>query len=383
MLDPCPRAPKESERHAHRFLTIRYVVAIAMWVLGNLLFISEVNAESPSETPPRVVKVGIYVSSPFVIAARERYEGMAIELWEAVSAKLNFRTDYVAYPTFQKLIDATQSGQVDAAVTNLTITRSRAELIAFTQPWYDGGLRIMVKADGSGGFTALLSGLLDAGHIHVYACLFAIILAATIAITLFDRKFDPDFPRRWREGTAESFFHVISIATVGRTTRKNLFGWLGRVWQAIWLLVGVGVIAYITSSITSVMTAVTLEREIHSFEDLQGRTVGVFTGSVAENFVNDLGISSRSYPNLTAAVEAANEGEVDAIIGDAPVLEHFAYTAPEENMIVVGKIFHPDKTGFAFPLNSDLTNPATLQILELIEDGTVERLRKRFFGNST
>jgi polar amino acid transport system substrate-binding protein len=48
-------------------------------------------------------------------------------------------------------------------------------------------------------------------------------------MTIFDRHFDESFPKRWREGLAESFHHVVSIATSGKTSRKNLFGWLGRI----------------------------------------------------------------------------------------------------------------------------------------------------------
>jgi ABC-type amino acid transport substrate-binding protein len=110
--------------------------------------------------------------------------------------------------------------------------------------------------------------------------------------------------------------------------------------------------------------------------------VGVFTGSVAEDYVTELGIASRSYPDVDAAAAAIHSGDIDAIVGDAPILEHFAHSKPQENVAVVGNIFHPDKYGFAFPHNSELTRAVTLQILQLIEDGTVEELRNRYFGSA-
>lgn len=331
----------------------------------------------------RLVNVGVYVSPPFVIADNNTYDGMATDLWEAVAGDLNLATRYVAYPTLRELVDATRNGEVDAAVTNLTITSARAETLALTQPWYDAGLRLMVPSVGSSGFDRVLSGLSDAGHLQAYGWLLAVIAAATIGFTLFDRKFDPEFPRRWHEGAAESFHHVISIATNGKTSgRRNLFGWFGRIWQAIWMLVGVGIIAYVTSSVTSVMTTVAIERGIHSVADLSGKTVGVFQGSASEEFVAGTGIASRSYQDIDAAVSAMHDGDIDAIIGDAPVLEYFAYSRPYEDVAVTGKIFHPDKYGFAFPTDSDLAKPATLLLLKRMEDGTVEKLRNRYFGNS-
>lgn len=352
------------------------MIVVALFLLAP----QQAEAQEAPVAAARVVNVGVHVSPPFVEKEGANFTGMAIDLWEAVAADLGLGSNYVEYRTIGELVRAAANSEIDAAVTNITITRQRAEHIAFTQPWYDAGLRIMVREEGSGGFRNVLEGLSDAGHLRAYAWLLTVIILATIGFTLFDRKFDPDFPKRWREGTAESFFHVISIATVGRSARKNLFGWLGRIWQALWLIIGIGVIAYITSSVTSVMTAVSIERGIHSLADLPGRTVGVFAGSVAEEYVTELGITSRPYAHIGEAAQALRTGEVEAIVGDAPNLEHFSHNNPEMDFDVVGSLFHPDKYGFAFDHDSDLTRPATLRILELIEDETVEELRKRYFG---
>ncbi|MFB9948575.1 transporter substrate-binding domain-containing protein [Rhizobium puerariae] len=341
-------------------------------------------AQAPAPAASRTVNVGLYVSPPFVTAQEGgSYSGMAIDLWDAAAVRLNLATHYVTYPTFRDLVEAMRKGDIDAAVTNLTITSERAEVVSFTQPWFDAGLRIMVPDRGAGGFWSVVTGLGNAGHLRAYAWLLFVILAATLGLTVFDRRFDPDFPKRWREGFAESFYQVIATAMTGRMSRsKNLFGWMGRIWSAIWMVCGIAVIAYITSSVTSVMTAVSISQGINSLADLPDRTVGVFTGSVAENYVTGLGIASRPYPDIDVAVAAMKAGEVDAIVGDAPILEYYAHGHPEQKVAVVGNIFHPDKYGFAFPHDSDLARPVTLQILDLHEDGTIAKLRLKYFGSS-
>lgn len=337
-------------------------------------------AQPVREGAARTVTVGLYVSPPFVTGGDGTYSGMAVDLWQAVATRLGLASRYEVYPTFRALIDATRDGDVDVAVTNLTITRDRAEVVAFTQPWFDAGLRIMVPDDGAGGFQNMIGALGDAGHLRTYALLLLVIVAATFGLTLVDRRFDPDFPRRWREGLAESLYHVVSIVRSGNTAHKNVFGWRGRVLSVIWTICGVAVIAYVTSSVTSVMTALSLERRINSLADLPGRTVGVFTGSVADAYVTELGIASLSYPGIEAATAALADGRIDAIVGDAPILEHHAHSRPEQRLTVVGKVFHPDKYGFALPHDSDLVRPVTLQILNLQEDGTVGKLRAAYFG---
>ncbi|MGV6873644.1 transporter substrate-binding domain-containing protein [Pseudochelatococcus sp. B33] len=363
---------------------IFYLLAVGLIAVGLVLGLAQgpVAAQPVQEGTARTVTVGLYISPPFVTASDGVYSGMAIDLWQAIATRLDMASRYEVYPTFRALIDATRGGNIDIAVTNLTITRDRAEVVAFTQPWYDAGLRIMVPDDGTGGFWNVVNALGNAGHLQAYALLLLAIAAGTVALTLLDRHFDPSFPRRWRDGLAESLHHVVSIVRSGNTTHKNLFGWKGRVFSVIWMVCGVAVIAYITSSVTSVMTALSLERQINSLADLPGRTVGVFTGSVAEGYVTELGIASRSYAGIEEAAAAIRDGWIDAVVGDAPILEYHAHTHPEQKLAVVGKIFHPDKYGFAFPHDSDLVRPVTLQILDLHEDGTVGKLRSTYFGSA-
>ncbi|RDE09508.1 transporter substrate-binding domain-containing protein [Pelagibacterium lacus] len=349
-------------------------------ILLGLLICGSTHAQEGGEAGP--LRVGVYVSPPFVDTVGETaYTGMAIDLWTQIAQRLGVTFEYEEYPTFRHLLQATADGTVDAAVTNLTITHNRAEVVSFTQPWYDAGLRLMVPEEGGASGWDVISGLGDAGHLRAYAWLAIVILLATLGLTLFDRKFDPDFPKRWREGVAESFHHVMSIATSGKTARKNLFGWVGRIWQALWLVVGVAVIAYVTSSVTSVMTTVSLTRGINSLSDMSDKTAAVFTGSVAEDYMRELGLSARAYDNIALSVAALEAGEVDAIVGDAPILEHYVLNNPQDQLAVVGNIFHPDKYGFAFPLGSELTRAVTLEILAAQESGALEALKQRYFGS--
>jgi len=333
-----------------------------------------------AQETPQPVKVGVYVSPPFVIEQDGGLSGMAVELWEAVASDLDLRSEYQVVPTLRALVQATASGDVEVAVTNLTITRGRAERIDFTHPWYDAGLRIMIDEDRASGFWDVVAGLRDSGFLRAYAWLALVILVATVLLTLFDRRFDRDFPTRWRDGIAESFFAVMSIATSGRAARKNLFGWLGRIWQGLWLVCGVAVLAYATSSITSVMTTLALTSQIHNLGDLPGKTVGVFTGSIAEAFARETALRARSFDDLDNAVVALRDGRIAAIVADAPVLEYYAATHPDEPVAVVGPIFEPDKYGFGLPLDSDLTRPLTVQLLGAHESGLVAALRAKYFG---
>lgn len=331
-----------------------------------------------------IVKVGLYESSPFVMkGAAESPRGMAVDLWEKLADRLEITSDYAVYPTLPELRRALQGGEISVAVTNLTVTQERAKLTDFTQPWFDGGMRIMTSDSSDTGLSAVYRGLASAGHLSAYGWLAFVIVLGTLGLTVFDRRFDPDFPRRWRDGVANSFYNVMSVVTTGRIpSRKNLFGWLGRIWSALWLICGIGVLAYITSSVTSVMTTLAITDSIAGPGDLPGRTVGVMEGTVEEEFATRMSLDKRSFPEIEAAVKALHDGSISAIIGDAPVLEYFIKSNPRQGLDVVGPIFEPDKYAFALPLGSPLTKPLTIELLGLKEDGTVNQVKLDYFGDS-
>ncbi|TIS54640.1 MAG: transporter substrate-binding domain-containing protein [Mesorhizobium sp.] len=334
-----------------------------------------------AQQPPTPLKVGIFVNPPFVMNKGGGYTGMAVELWEDLAAKLGRQFGYVEFETIHDLVQATASGSIDVAVTNLTINQARAEQVDFTQPWFDGGDRIMVATDRGHGLGSLIAGLSDAGFLRAYAWIALIIVVATVLLTLFDRWFDEAFPQRWRDGIAESFYSVMSVATSGRPpARKNLFGWIGRIWQGLWLVCGIAVLAYVTSSVTSVMTTLSLTNQIGSLDDLTDQTVGVMAGTVQEDFARSKGLRVRSYPGIDSAVGALVNGDVAAIIHDAPVLEYYAHTRPDQPVNVVGRLFEKDKYGFALPRQSALTRPLTVAVLGALDTGEIDELQTRYFG---
>lgn len=360
--------------------TYQRMIACALIIWACLAAALPVHAQSDA-TEAAAFRLGVYVSPPFVMKEGEGYTGMAVNLWEGLASAKKLNYTMTEYPTLQALVQATAAGQVDAAITNLTITHARAEIVDFTHPWFDAGFRIMVSDNAPTGIGNIIAGLGASGYLCAYAWIALVILLCTGAITIFDRHFNKEFPTRWRDGIAENFYTTMSIATTGRPpARKNLFGRLGRIWSALWLACGIAVLAYVTSSVTSVMTTLSLKNHINSLSDLPGKNVGVFTGSTAEDFVRASGIKSQSYPHIDEAVAALNEGDIDAIVADAPVLEYYAHHNSDKPVSVVGNIFEPEKYAFAFPLESELSRSITVDIIGPQESGLLQDLRTKYFG---
>ncbi|WP_220443944.1 transporter substrate-binding domain-containing protein [Pararhodobacter zhoushanensis] len=359
--------------------TLGLAITLAIWA-GQVAAQDAPAADMP--VGERNLRVGVYVHPPFVMRDGDTFTGMAIDLWERISQELSLQSIYVELDNTGDLVTAVANADVAVAVTNLTVTRARAERVDFTHPWFDAGQRIMVNDDRGGGFWDVLRGLQDSGHLRGYAWIAFVIAMATLLVTLFDRRFNKEFPRRWRDGIAESFYVVMSVATSGKSpTRKNFLGWAGRLWQGLWLVCGIAVLAYVTSSVTSVMTTLSLTNKINSFADLPGRVVGVQPGSVSESYAQEAGLTTRPFAHIDQAVTALLGGRIDAIVGDAPVLEYYAHTHPDQPVSVVGPIFAPDKYAFGLTQGSDLTRALTVELIGAHETSQIDAIRTRYFGS--
>src|SRR4051812_44220699 len=72
--------------------------------------------------------------------------GFEIDLVEEVGKRNNMKVEIVNIP-FAGLFAAVQSGQIDAAVSSITITKKRLESVSFAQPYYDSDQSLTVKTD--------------------------------------------------------------------------------------------------------------------------------------------------------------------------------------------------------------------------------------------
>ena len=72
--------------------------------------------------------------------------GFEVDLMKEVGKRLGMDVKFTNIP-FQGLFAAVQSGQIDAAVSSITITKKRLESVTFAQPYYDSDQSLTVKKD--------------------------------------------------------------------------------------------------------------------------------------------------------------------------------------------------------------------------------------------
>ncbi len=85
---------------------------------------------------------------PFEFKQGDTYVGFDIDLWDAIAKKLE--VEYQLTPMdFNGIIPALQTRNVDVALAGITIREDRAQVIDFSDPYYDSGFLIMVASDNT------------------------------------------------------------------------------------------------------------------------------------------------------------------------------------------------------------------------------------------
>lgn len=345
--------------------------------------VSGADSDSPEQWSQRKVRAGIFADAPFAIPDPAMgWTGFSVDLLMEISSRVNLEIEYVPYPTLPDLYQALRRGDVEIGVGNILVTSRGVEDLEFTQPILDGGLRIMVSGDKAHSLRRLWDGLVTGGHVRVLMTGALFTVFVSVGLLVFLRVFDAEFTRRWRDGFAESFYHVMSVFVTGKTNYSGNLGrgWIGRIVAALWLCFGVATVAYVTSSVASVMTTNSLAREVNGPADLPGRVIGVLEGSPAVRYVASQGLVSFSYKTLDDAVTALVDHQVDAVVSDSSSLEYYDFLHPTINVNEVGPLFERRHYAFALNVGSDETRRRlNVGLLFVRESGVLEHIRTQWF----
>ena len=103
-------------------------------------------------------------------------------------------------------------------------------------------------------------------------------------------------------------------------------------------------------------------------------------GSTAAEFLSDQGLPFTAVERIEDAYALLDQGQVQAVVYDSPVLLYHAATNGKGRAEVVGAIFKPEKYGIALPPGSPLRKPINETLLGLYQDGTYEAIRAKWFG---
>jgi polar amino acid transport system substrate-binding protein len=349
--------------------------AIAL-ALGLITLSSRV-ANAQDET----LRVAIKPIEPFVIISSDgEPSGFSIDLWNAIALRAGVPFEYVEVETVRDQLDAVQNGSAEAAIAAISITREREAVVDFSYPYYKSGLQIMAAGEVEAPYSLLISTLFGPRVLGILGLFTLAVLLAAHLVWLAERKRNPDFPRAYLPGIWEGiWWATVTVFTVGYGD-KTPRGYIGRIIGMVWMLFSLFLVANVTANLTAALTVNQLRGSIGSVGDLPGKTVASVDASTAARFLGNIGVPPVIVPSVDDAIQLLQSGQVQAVVYDAPVLQYKLLKVGDEQLHLAETVFNPEDYGIAFPQGSDLVEPIDQAILALVEDGTYEILRTKWFG---
>jgi polar amino acid transport system substrate-binding protein len=119
-----------------------------------------------------------------------------------------------------------------------------------------------------------------------------------------------------------------------------------------------------------------------SLESLEGKTLGVQIGTTGQAYAEDNapeGVELKVFEDLALLLEAAKSGSIDAAINDNTVLIGYAEQNPDTEMTVEFDTGEQYGFGVAQDGNDALLDAVNKAFAEAHEDGTYEKLFKKYF----
>lgn len=338
--------------------------------------------QAPSATQDqRTLQVYTKPVEPFAFMRNGRPAGFSIDLWDRIAREMNVRYEVHWVRTVPELIDAVRTRRADVAVAAISITSEREAAIDFSTPFYESGLSILVNAEGKSTLDSVLEAIMTWDFLKICGVLFGLLVVTAHLVWLFERKLNPEqFPEPYLRGVWESGWWAISTILSGGCDAKGPMALAGRIVGAFWMLVCIIVITYFTAAITTIMTVNQLTSDINGPNDLPGQNVATVRGSTAERYVRGRHAKVRAVTTIDDAYAALNNRQVRAVVYDAPMLMYHARQAGGGRQMVVGRLFERQNYGIGLVQDSPHRKAINQALLRLREEGFLDELSARWFG---
>lgn len=314
---------------------------------------------------PRL-RVGTHPIAPFIIKNPDgTWGGISMELWHRLARELGYQYDVVDLEP-AALMAAGKAGELDVVVSLNINERSEAEL-DLTHAFYSTGLGIATRPGEDAGLVGTLRQIFTARFARAVGALAVVLSLIGALMWLLERRRNPEqFGGKPVRGLGNGvWWSAVTMTTVGYGDRAPVtLG--GRVLGLVWMFAAIIMISGFTASISSALTVNQLSTAVAGPGDLPKVTVGVAEPSQAARYCQRKGIRTRAYPSPADALAGLARGEVQAVVGEAPILEYGVRTEHAGQLVMLPGTFENHGYGFGLRSGSDLREPLNLALLRYV-----------------
>ncbi|KAL5012642.1 hypothetical protein ScPMuIL_011193 [Solemya velum] len=338
----------------------------------------------------------------------ERYEGYVYDLAEHVGAIMKF--EYVIRVVEDKnygrrnketgkwdgMMAELVEHRADMAIADLTITWDREKDVDFTKPFMNFGISIMIKKPEKvkpGVFS-----FMEPVSLNVWICIIFGYLSVSIGLFLVSRCSPYEWRKVSKSANLENEFSLLNsfwfsmgaLMLQGNDLSPRSIS--GRIIGTVWWFFVLIIISSYTANLAAFLTIERLLMPIDEAEDLvkqseikygtvaSGSTRSFFENSREPVYAEIYEVMSSTKPSVFVQSTAEGINRVRKSKGkyafflESPANEYQNNRRPCDTMSVGGTL-NSKGFGIATPENSPIRDALNLAVLELIEKGTLHKLR--------
>jgi len=345
------------------------LIACGMILLGGLFFCSKSAFSQDASATPRTLIVGAIAAPPlYMKTADNRWEGFAVELWQAVAQQIGVPFQFREFSTLEHLINALEKQEIDV-IPSLPVRDRFESTMDFSQSYLKTGLSIAVPAEGvEYRWIRVFEGIFSKHTLKAIGMLVVLSLIAGIIVWAFERRRNSEM---FGEGAAEGIGHGIWWAMVTMTTvgygDKSPKTMGGRIVALIWMIFSIIFIASFTANITTSLTLSELKGKIHGFNDLYNARVGSVSGSEGFDFLTKQGIAVIPFEGMKEGMAAVASRTIDAFVLNEQVLKYLVKSEFPGRVQVLPETFDEYFVSIALQDKSPLRKPINKALLKFMK----------------
>jgi ABC-type amino acid transport substrate-binding protein len=353
-------------------------VASALAALLLSLPRSAVVAEDEADVPVTVAVV--QDAPPFSYQIDDGdWRGLSIEMWKIIAAELHLQTRFVGMRR-SELIDAVEGGQARFGIGPLSITAERLERVDFSAPIYATGIAIAVPYVPRGTAAVLLDAIASAAFLKLIGGLLILLVIVGTAFWIVERHRNPDFAAEIQGWGSGIWLSIVTMTTVGYGDKAPRTV-AGRVVAAVWMFTSIILISIFTGTVATLLTVNQMGSRVERFHDLNGIRVAVIHGSAAEQLMQDRGIQTQHFADLTEALQALASDRADAFVYDRALLAAALKQHPELPITIRPGTLRVEYFAIAMVYGEPLRRPINRALAHLLDSRTWRRLRFDYLGS--
>ncbi|KAI8499742.1 hypothetical protein Bbelb_227930 [Branchiostoma belcheri] len=366
----------------------------------------------------RLLRVSVVVEEPFVMKRQTPsgpvFYGFCIDILDQMAKEHKFRYDIYETPdrkfgiqlengSWNGVIGQVLSRHADIAATDLVISAAREEVVDFTKPYLDYGVRLILrkpadKEQNWWGFLAPLDGT-------VWWSILGAVFGVSVLLYLLHR-YSPygsykqhHGPDKHHSDLKETVWFIVgSLMQQGGEPIQNFIS--GRILSTFWWFFVLIIIATYTANLAAFLTVSRMDIPVRSVQDLAQQVkikYGTVRDSNLQSFFRSRSHEGGMYERMwnfmvgsepSAFVDSTVEGlervqnEDYAFLWDTAVLEYEKNRNCE--LIIVGDPFYKGGYGFAMPRGAPYRDDLSMTILRMQGSGHIEKLQTKWWTtNST